>query len=432
MMNKNNANAKKGNMSFSSLISNNKVVFLLSLVFAVIFWVFVSISQTSEIERVFSDVKISVNIDENSVAAENKLEIFGNEEFFADVTVKGYSYLVNSSELTSSNINLFASTSSVVAAGTYDLPVSSALSGVSGDVQITSVSLKSIKVSFDERVTKSFAVTEQIEEGDKFAVADGLIRENPRLSIDKIDISGPSKEIAKITAVKAFVKIDKKLSATESFEAEIIAESSNGTVDLSDFTLGITEPVYVSIPISKVGKYETAVDFAGIPQAYRSEGIEYTVTPAKVDISQKTGSGDTLLDDNNKILVGTIDFSKINNTENYIVIENENIAPDITEFAVTIDMSDMYKRWLEIPVDLTSVDVPKDVDVLSETVESVQIVGPEESLIDIDKTAAYAVPVFDDIEELEPGVHTIPAKIILRTLTDSWVHGTYTVEIEIK
>jgi len=33
---------------------------------------------------------------------------------------------------------------------------------------------------------------------------------------------------------------------------------------------------------------------------------------------------------------------------------------------------------------------------------------------------------------LTPGKHTIPAKIILRTLTDSWVHGTYTVEIEVK
>ncbi len=431
MMSRNNVNGKKGKMSFSSLVTNNKFVFLLSLVFAVVFWVFVSISQTSEIERVFSDVKISVNIDENSVAAENNLEVFGNSEFFADVTVKGYSYLVNSSELSNSNINLFASTSSVVAAGTYDLPVSASLNGISGDVQISSVSLKSIKVTFDERVTKSFALTEQIEEGEKFAIADGLIRENPRVSIDKIDISGPSKEISKITSVKAFVKIDKKLSVTESFEAEIIAESSSGTVDLSNLTLGITEPVYVSIPITKVGTYETAVDFAGIPQAYRTDGFEYTVYPAEVDIAVKTGSGDSLLDENNKILVGTVDFSNINNTVNNIVIENEKLASEVKSFTVTVDMSDMSKRWLEIPVDLSSVKVPKNVKILSETVESVQIVGPEDSVMDIDKTAAYAVPVFGD-EKLTPGTHTIPAKIILRTLTDSWVHGTYTVEIEVK
>ncbi len=431
MMNKNNSNAKKGKLSFSALITDNRFVFLLSLVFALIFWVFVSMSQTTETERVFSDVRISVNIDENSVAAENNLEIFGNGDFYADVTVKGYSYLVNSSEFTSSNINVFASTSSVVTVGTYDLPVSAVLTGISGDVQISSVSVKSIKVSFDERLTKSFAITEQIEEGENYSLAEGLIRENPRLSLDKIDISGPAKEISRITSVKAYVKIDKMLSATESFEAEIIAESSNGKVDLSKLTLEITEPVYVSIPICKVGKYETAVDFAGMPQAYRSEGIEYSVYPSEIDISVQTGADDTQLDDNNKILVGTIDFSKINNTVNRIVVENQNIASDVKNFTVTIDMSSMYKRWLEIPVDLSSVTLPENVTVISQTVESVQIVGPSQSLMNIDKSAAYAVPFLDSVE-LEPGKHTIPAKIILRTLTDSWVHGEYTVEIEVK
>lgn len=430
-MNRNNSNAKKEKISFSSLMTNNKFVFVLSLVFAVAFWVMVSMSQTTEIERVFTDVKISVNIDENSVAAENNLELFGNVEYFADVTVKGYSYLVNSSDFTNSNINLFASTSSVVTAGTYDLPVSGSLSGISGDVQIASVSVKSIKATFDERVTKSFALTEQIEEGENYSLAEGLVRENPRLSLEKIDISGPSKEIAKITSVKAYVKIDKLLSATESFEAEIIAESSNGVVELTNLKLEITEPVYVSIPICKVGTYETAVDFAGIPQAYRSDGIEYTVYPAKIDVSVQTGANDTQLDDNNKILIGTIDFSKINNTVNRIVVENQNIASDVKNFTVTIDMSSMAKRWLEIPVDISSVPVPENVTVLSQSVASVQIVGPSQSVMNIDKTAAYAVPVFDGTE-LTPGKHTIPAKIILRTLTDSWVHGTYTVEIEVK
>lgn len=431
MMNRNNANDKKEKVSFSSLMTNNKFVFVLSLLFAVAFWVMVSMSQTTEIERVFTDVRISVNIDENSVAAENNLEIFGNGDYFADVTVKGYSYLVNSSEFTNSNINLFASTSSVVTAGTYDLPVSGSLTGISGDVQISSISVKSVKVSFDERVTKSFALTEQIEEGENYSLAEGLVRENPRLSLDKIDISGPSKEISKITSVKAYVKIDKMLSSTESFEAEIIAESSNGVVDLENLKLEITEPVYVSIPICKVGTYETAVDFAGIPQAYRSEGVEYSVYPAKIDVSVQTGANDTQLDDNNKILIGTIDFSKINNTVNRIVVENQKISSDVKNFTVTIDMSSMAKRWLEIPVDVSSVTLPENVTVLSQSVASVQIVGPSQSVMNIDKNAAYAVPVLDG-QELTPGKHTIPAKIILRTLTDSWVHGTYTVEIEVK
>ena len=431
MMSRNNTNADKKAITFSSLITNNKFVFVFSLIFAFIFWVGVSMSQTTEIEKVFKDVRISISVDENSLAAENNLEVFGNTEYYADVTVKGFSYLVNSSDFTSDNINLTASTTAVAAAGTYDLPVMYSLAGVSGDVQITSVSVKTVKVSFDEKITKSFAVVEEIEEGEKYSLAEGLIRENPRLSHETIEISGPSKEISKITAVKAYVKIDKVLSSTESFEAEIIAETSSGAADLTRLTVGINEPVYVTIPICKVGSYDTAVDFIGTPQAYRSEGIEYSVYPATVDISVQTGIGESQIDEDNRIVVGTIDFSKINNTVNRIIVDNSNIGSDVKNFTVTIDMSSMSKRWLEIPVDVSSVTVPENVTVLSKTVQSVQIVGPSASVMNIDKTAAYAVPVFDGAE-LEPGTHTVPAKIILRTLTDSWVHGTYTVDIEVK
>lgn len=430
MMSRNNASAKK-KITFSTLIADNRVVFVMSLFFAFIFWIFVSMSQTTEAERVFTDVKINILIDDNSLAVENNLEIFGENDFTADVTVKGLSYVVNSSEFTNSNITLNASASSVAAAGTYDLPVNASLNGISGDAEIISVSVKSVKVSFDERITKSFAITEEIEEGENYSLAEGLIRENSRLSKETIEISGPSREISKITGVKAYVKVDKELSETERFEAEIIAVTSNGVADLSNLTLEISEPVYISIPICKVGTYETAVDFIGTPQAYRTDGIEYSVYPAKIDISVQTGTGETQLDDNNKILVGTIDFSKINNTVNRLVVDNAKIGSDVKNFTVTIDMSSMAKRWLEIPVDVSSVTLPENVTVVSQSVESVQIIGPSASVMNIDKTAAYAVPVLDGTE-LEKGTHIIPAKIILRTLTDSWVYGTYTIEIEVK
>ncbi len=431
MMNRNKEAVEKKKISFSFLMSNNKFVFLMSLVFAIVFWAFVSASQTTEIEKVFTNIKVNINIDE-SVAKNNGLDIFGQQDYFVDVTVKGFSYIINSDSFDSSNINVTASCAAVAAAGTYDLPVTANIVGNnSGSVEVVNVSASSVKVSFDERITKTFAINEEVKELDGYELEEGFVRENPRLSVDSIDISGPSREISKITAVKAYVEIDKKLMTTESFEADIIAESSNGVVDLSNCTIELSEPVYVTIPVCKVGTYETAVDFIGIPQAYRSEGIEYGVYPSEIEVSVQTGLGEAQLDDNNKILIGTIDFSKINNTVNKIVVENANIASDVKNFTVTIDMSSMAKRWLGLPVDLTSVEVPEGVTVLTTTVESVQIVGPSSSVMNIDKNSAYAVPVFDNID-LTPGIHQIPAKIVLRTLTDSWVHGTYTIEIEVK
>lgn len=430
MMNRNNSNSNKKKFSFSSVMADNRLVFAFSLIIAIVFWCLVSMSQTTEIERVFQNVSVNIPMD-GSVAKNSGLEIFGEQDYFVDVTVKGLSYVVNDSSFTNENINVTASCSSVTAAGTYDLSLNASIVGFSGDVEVVDISLKTIRVSFDERVSKSFALTEQIKELDSYSLGSGLIRENPILSVEKIDISGPAKEIAKITSVKAYVELDKELTATERFEAEIIAESSSGVVDLSNCKIELTEPVYVTIPINKVGKYETAVDFIGMPQSYREEGIAYSVYPSEIDVSVMTGANDTQLNESNEILIGTIDFSQINNTKNRIVINNENLSSEVKNFTVTIDMSSMAKRWLEIPVDISSVAVPEGITVLSATVESVQIVGPSSSVMNIDKTAAYAVPVFD-AAQYSSGKHSIPAKIVLRTLTDSWVYGTYTVEIEVE
>ena len=430
MMSKNNTNSTKKKFSFASLMADNRIVFLFSLVIAICFWCLVSMSQTTEIERVFQGVKVNIALDE-SVAKNNGLEIFGNQDYTVDVTVKGLSYIVNDAAFTNENIKVSASCSAVVAAGTYELPLSASISGISGEAEVVSISLKSIKVSFDERVTKSFALTEEIKELDGYSLKEGLIRENPRLNVEKINISGPSKDISKITSVKAYVELDKELTVTESFEAEIIAESSAGVVDLENCKIELSEPVYVTIPINKVGKYVTAVDFIGMPQSYREEGIKYSVYPSEIDVSVMTGTGDTQLNESNEILIGTIDFSQINNTANRIVINNEKLSSEVKNFTVTIDMSKMSKRWLEIPVETSSVTIPEGITIVSQTVESVQIVGPSASVMGIDKTAAYAVPVFE-ASEYSTGKHQIPAKIVLRTLTDSWVHGTYMIEIEVK
>lgn len=430
MMSRNNVSQEKKQISFSKLMANNKIVFVFSLIIAVVCWVLVSMSQTAEIERVFNDVPVTVNIDE-SIAKNNGLEIFGSSTFYVDVTVNGFSYVLNDPSFTNENISVTASCSSVTAAGTYDLPLSADIVGISGDAEVVKLSSNTVKVSFDERVSKTFALNEEIIELDGYSIAAGFIRENPRLSVESLVLSGPSKEMAKITSLKAVAELNKELKTTINIEAEIVAVSANGTVDLSNFTFEMTDPVYVTIPVAQVGTYETAVDFIGIPQAYRNDGVEYSVYPSQVDVSVQTGVGETVLDESNKLLVGTIDFNQINNTVNKIYIKNDDVASEIKNFTVTIDMSSMSKRWLEIPVDYSSVLVPEGVEILSSSVESVQIVGPSSSVMNIDQSAAYAVPVFDGIE-LTKGKHTIPAKIVLRTLTDSWIHGSYSIEIEVK
>ena len=412
--------------SLSALMADNRIVFAFSLVVAVVFWCFISMSQTTEIEREFKDVKVTINMSEN-LPNNNGLEIFGTKEFFVDVTVKGLSYLVNDSSFSSENIVVSASCSNVTTAGTHILQLVPSVKGASSGIEIVNMSESSIKVYFDERVTKTFALTEDIEELEGYSLEEGLIRENATLNVESLDISGPAQEIAKITSVKAHAVLSEKVSSTVMLNAEIVFESSTRILDPDLFTIENDQQVTIRVPVVQIGTFKTAVDFIGMPKDYIANGIEYTVTPSEIDLSVVTDIGNNQINDSNEYLIGIINFNQIDNSANRIVLVDSNL----TKYTVTIDMRSMGERWLTVPVDVSSVEIPDGVNILSTSVASVQVIGPAASVASLEGADLYAVPEFSKAE-LTKGIHTIPAKIVLRNLTDSWVYGNYTIEIEVK
>lgn len=425
-MNRNKTDSDKKSITFTSLTSNNKFVFIFSLVLAVIIWCIVSMSETTETERVFQDVLVKINLD-GSLPQQNNLEVFGQKEFKVNVTVKGLSYLVNDSDFTAEDINVTASCAGVAEAGTYSLPLTYSLNGRSS-VQITSVSAQSINVTFDKLEKKTFILTEEIIEADGYSLEEDFSRELPRLSVESIDISGPASLLSKISTVNARVVLDSTLDASVSLEAEIIAMSGDETVDLSDCTIEQSEPVYVYIPVKKTGTFNTAVEFKNLPTAFRTDGVNYTVSPASIDVKVDVGTDENV----DTVTVGVIDFGILRAGVNTVTVNNSDLLSDVKAFTVTVDLTGFSERWVsDIPVVLSDVEIPDNVTVITKDIDSVIIVCPPELSDTIDSNVAYAVPVIN-ASELTQGRHTVPAKIVLRTLQNSWVYGEYTMEIEVK
>lgn len=414
----------------TSSTKNNLIIAVTSLVIATICWCMVSATQTTEAERTVTGVPIQIQITDE-FSEETGLSIFGESSFTADVTVKGQSYIINAGNFGTESISLTASVASVAVPGKYELPVTATVISQSNDIEIVKVSTEKISVNFDKTVTKTFPLTESVTEGEKYSLADGIIRENPTLSRDTIDISGPSTEIAKITAVKAVVEINEKIKATTKLEATIVFEAEGAELDDSDIKVETEDPVFITIPVSSSGIYDVKVDFSGVPADYRESGVEYTINPPTADIVYSSGSYSSIIDEDGKINVGTIDFSQINNEVNYIRVTNDSLGEEEMSFTVTVDMSSMYKRWIEIPVDTSNFELPDNVTVNTESVKSVQIIGPEDSVKNVDSTVAYAVPNLEGVNLKKPGTYTVPAKIVFRSLTNAWVYKTYQLEITV-
>ena len=422
-------NTQKTKKTLSHLFDNNWFVLAFSLVIAVILWCGVSMFQTSEVEKEFTNVKVQLNY-EGSLPDNNNMRIFGESDIYVDVTVKGTSYLVNGDHFVES-INAAVSFSSVTAPGTYSLPISVSVSNP--DVEIVKYSKSSVSLYIDEYAEKAFTLTDEIREGANYSLPEGYTRENPRLSLNSVTLQGPALEVNKISEVKAVVEVNKELTSTEVFPAELVYVGTSENTKFDNVTMKNAEPVHVTIPISYTAQYKPVVTFSNMPKDYRESGISYTVYPASVSMTVAAGENNSAAD-SDEISIGTIDFSEINNERNYFRFDASELDYTFNDgtkqFTVTIDMSSMSKRWLEVDVSTEGVTLPSNAKLLSSTVESVQVVGPSGSVDWMENSDAYAVPQLDGVE-LKSGVNEVPAKIVLRTLTDSWVRGEYTVLIQV-
>ena len=236
--------------SFKELLFNRKFTIPFSIFLSFILWMGITVGQKTVIQRSFSDVAVTVNM-ENTFALENQMSIIGDisEQRFT-VMVMGQNNVVAS--LTASEINLFASAASVDSPGEYNLEVSASNSTVAGNYDIVSISPKTVKVSFDYIETREFTVT-AIAEGA--TASKGLIAEAAVVSgieNNTITITGPRTVINSIETVTAKTKVNKTLSESQTFDADIVLlNAKNKEINTENLQLS-TDKVKITVPISKM------------------------------------------------------------------------------------------------------------------------------------------------------------------------------------
>lgn len=95
-----------GKLSFRNLLYNKRFTIPFSVITAFCLWLVIMINQNPDVDRTFTDVPVTINL-ENTFAATNKMEIIGDissQKF--TVTVKGPNYVV--SALKSNDVYVYA------------------------------------------------------------------------------------------------------------------------------------------------------------------------------------------------------------------------------------------------------------------------------------------------------------------------------------
>lgn len=415
-------------LNFRKLLFSKRYTIPISIIAAFALWLFITISQKPNMDRTFSKLNVNINL-ENTLVASNDMSIIGDiskQEF--TVVVRGPSYLVSS--LTASDINLFASAATVEEPGEYDLEVSASAGGLNSGYEIMSISPSTIKVAFDYIDTKEFTL---MPSAVGAAAEKGLIAENGVVSgteSDTITVKGPRAIINKIHTVVAVAEVNKTLSASETFDANIVIyDAENKEISQENLILS-TEKVKLTVPISKKKTVPVKVEFSNIPSGFDTSTITASVDYASVTVIGTPATVDKIT----SVSLSPIDITAVSTSSASFDVspklpEGVRMLDSIDHFTVVVDVS----KYSEKTVTVSSVeytDLAKGLKPKQGTViKNVKICGPKNAIRKI-KGADVLAQI--SLADKKAGEHTVNASIKFKGYNNVWAVGTYSTTVTIK
>ncbi len=278
----------KRKFSVSGLLHNDRLMFILSLVLAIVVWAMVVYGPSNEQERIISGVPVSVSLGTYATDTMN-MKILDEQDMTASVTVFGRRSVIG--RLTAQDILLTVDTSTVISPGSYSgLSLRASKNGELTDFEIRSVDPGTASLTCDIWVESSFAVTADISgitsaDETNYQLGTPIIS-NDSMNNGSITITGPKTEIDRIASVVAVVSEEASLSATQVFNASLKAMDANGNeVDISHCSMnGENAPVTVTVPILKYQKIKVPYHLKNAPAAYADSTDLVSFTPAYLEL----------------------------------------------------------------------------------------------------------------------------------------------------
>ncbi len=414
------------NFSLKKLLYNRRFTVPFSLFLAFILWLVLVVNQKPVIDRSISDITVNVNL-ENTFAQENDMSIIGDisEQKFT-VVVRGQNYIV--SGLTASDIGLYASAASVDAPGEYSLEVATSNTGM--EYEILSISPKTLKINFDYMETKEFTITAFAEGA---VAAEGLIAETGVVGgteSDTVTITGPRTVVNKIESVVATAKVNKTLSVSETFDADIVLyDAEGGVIEPENLTLSASK-VKVTVPISKKKTVPVKVEFSNIPDGFNVSSIS-----ASVDIPTVTviGTPETI-DKTTEVLLSPIPINTVSReTVSFDVSpklpEGVRLLDSIDHFTVTVNTNGYIEKTFTV-TNFSYKGLSSDLKASGAVnIKNVKICGPRSAVNRLDSSEIYAKV---DLTDKKAGEHTVDVIICFKNNDNVWAVGSYKTTVTIK
>ena len=405
----------------------NKVLYIaLSLLIAIVFWLYVDDVQGSKISETYYRIPIEFIGAEDTLPSRG-LMLTEGEDITIDLKLSGPRILI--SGLDKSDIRIQVDLTNISAVGTYTLnyeilfPDNVDRSRISREYASRSM----VTVKIEELYTKTVPVEVSVS-GE---VADGYIYMAERLVLDPANlvVSGREKDVEKVAAAR--IKLDltgATSSISRKFDYELLDAEGNVIeaegIRLSDNQIQVDAPVYLVKTLNLTVKFKESPGSS-------LEDVDWKLEQNTVEVAGEAAS----LENKEDILLGEIDLSSLlSDTEMVLDISlpagTVNLS-GYTTTTLTITFSDNLATKALSVSNISAVGLSEwqSFDRLTSSVE-VMLRGPAD---EVEQVTAEDVRVVVDLEEYTSnGTYSVPAMVFVDGYDNVGAIGSCSVACKIK
>lgn len=404
----------------SKLLSKDIALRVISLVIAVIAWLFVTLTLYPTDTTTIAGIPVKIDLEGSAASVMGLTDVAVSVE---NVTATVEGKRVDIVNLKAATLTAVVNIDSVTNSGTrrleYDI-----VSSDDTEFTVMSVDPPYITVEFDKIITKEVPVAAV----STAETAEGYIPQTPVCSPETITLTGPQQQISKIEKCMLSVGSPTKLTDTlDVVTSEYRLTDKNGTtvtvdesVEMSSNSFAVTVPVF----IERVVKLK--VDILNKPEYFDLENLSYELSTPEITIDAPVGEnydGNIGYINMQDIDIGYSKTFKITLPEGYINISG------VEEVTVTFNTDNLARKTLTTFTRLINMPDGYKVDYINSGY-SVVYVGPAD---DIASLASTDVVAYIDMRnyEIQEGLNTnVPVTVVIPNNDKIWSYGTYTATVK--
>ena len=404
-----------------NLLESNRFTLFLSFVLAVLLWVVVVTSFSTDARTTIKNVPI--NVDYNAVYQNLDLEIIDMDIQTVDVTVAGPRSVIGN--LTKDDIIVYPQFSSVRVAGKYDLALNAVKTSGIMEYQIESLSSYQVTARFDSVIEKTFPIEIDVS---NITIPGEFMVDKIYTTPESVTITGPEKSVSLISRVVTKVEKQEVSQTTVLPATLVIYDETETEIDSTHFTYDQDE-FTVTVPILKEVVVPVKVEYINIPDGFDVSTFDVKFSQKEIDIAVPARIAESMT----SFTAGYIDLKTLAFDSAYVfdltTQTGYKFLDGITEISATVSAEGISRKNVSVSEIKVINQGDREVEVLTDVIHNIEIVG-ETSAVEA-LTGDNIVAEIDMTKvSLAQGQQTVAVDIVIPSTDAVYARGTYYATIK--